>query len=371
MTFLRRTRFALAVLPLTVAPALADVTLAMNGPLTGSYAIFGDQMKRGAEYMVKTINDKGGLLGQKINFIIGDDACDPKQAVNVANKAATAGAKVVIGHYCSGSSIPASDVYHENNIIEISPASTNPKYTDDAFAKKWNNVFRTCGRDDYQGVTAGTWVASNFKGKKVAILHDKSPYGKGLADATRAQINKLGLQEILYEGYNPGEKDYNAIISRLKQTGVDMVYIGGYHTEVGLMLRQARDAGLQAQFMSGDANSSEELAAIAGPAADGFLFTFGPDARKMPSAKNLVEAFRAQGFDPEGYTLYTVAAVEVWSQAVQKANSFDAGKVSAAIKGNTFETVLGNISFDEKGDVKDPKYMLYIYKGGKYSEMQM
>src|SRR5215212_9299890 len=152
------------------APARADVTVAVNGPMTGSYAIFGDQMRKGGEFIVKELNVKGGVLGQKIQLTVGDDACDPKQAV------------AVIGHYCSGSSIPASDVYHENNILQISPASTNPKLTDDAAQKGWKNVFRTCGRDDFQGVIAGTWIADKYKGKKIAILHDKSPYGKGLAD---------------------------------------------------------------------------------------------------------------------------------------------------------------------------------------------
>jgi branched-chain amino acid transport system substrate-binding protein len=339
--------------------------------MTGPYAVFGDQMKRGAEFYVKELNAKGGVLGQKVNIILGDDACDPKQAVAVANKAATERVAAVIGHYCSGSSIPASDVYHENNILQISPASTNPKYTDDAAQKGWKNVFRTCGRDDYQGVTAGTWIAEHYKGKKVAILHDKSPYGKGLADATRAQLGKLGFKEALYEAYTPGEKDYTAIISRLKSLGADLVYIGGYHTEAGLMLRQARDQGLQAQFMSGDANATDELPGIAGPAIEGFLFTFGPDPRKNPAAKQVVDAMRAQGFDPEGYTLYTVAALQAWAEAASKAGTTAMPKIADALRSQTFDTVLGPLSFDQKGDVKNPKYVLYVWKNGKYGEAGM
>jgi len=353
------------------APARADVTVAVNGPMTGSYAIFGDQMRKGGEFIVKELNVKGGVLGQKIQLTVGDDACDPKQAVAVANKAATEKAVAVIGHYCSGSSIPASDVYHENNILQISPASTNPKLTDDAAQKGWKNVFRTCGRDDFQGVIAGTWIADKYKGKKIAILHDKSPYGKGLADATRAQLVKLGVKEALYEGYNPGEKDYTAIVSRLKSLGADLVYVGGYHTEVGLMLRQSRDAGFNAQFMSGDANASEELPAIAGPAVEGFLFTFGPDPRKIPTAKETVDAIRASGFEPEGYTLYSVAAFQVWAQAAAAAGTVAMPKIAEAIRGKSFDTVLGTISFDQKGDVKDPKYVLYVFKNGKYGEAGM
>jgi branched-chain amino acid transport system substrate-binding protein len=363
---------AMGLWAVMAAPATAaDILVALNGPITGPYAIFGEQMKRGAEFLISDINKRGGLLGQKINLTVGDDACDPKQAVAVANRAVTAGVKAVFGHYCSGSSIPASDVYHEAGVIQITPASTNPKFTDDAAAKGWKNVFRTCGRDDFQGVVAGNFINERFKDKKVAILHDKSPYGKGLADATKSQINKLGIKEILYEGYNPGEKDYNAIVSRLKSVGAEFVYIGGYHTEAGLILRQSRDAGLTAQFMSGDANGSEELGAIAGSAIEGFLFTFGPDARKYPSAKSLVDAFRAQGFEPEGYTLYTVAAVQVWSQAAEKAKSTDTAKVAAAIRSNTFDTVIGPLSYDDKGDIKEPKYVVYIWKNGKYGEYNM
>ncbi|WP_046863447.1 branched-chain amino acid ABC transporter substrate-binding protein [Microvirga massiliensis] len=364
-----RLLLALSLTAGLAGPASADILMAINGPMTGSYAIFGDQMKRGAEFIVDRLNAKGGVLGQKIAIMVGDDACDPKQAVAVANKAATAGAKVVIGHYCSGSSIPASDVYHENDILQISPASTNPKLTDDAATKGWKNVFRTCGRDDYQGVIAGRWIAEHFKDKKIAILHDRSPYGKGLADATKAELNKLGVKEALYEAYNPGEKDYSAIISRLKSLGADMVYIGGYHTEVGLMLRQARDQGFNAQFMSGDANATDELLGIAGPAVEGFLFTFGPDPRKNPAAKETVEAIKAQNFEPEGYTLYTVAAVQVWADAAEKAGTVDMPKIAEAIRGHSFDTVLGTLAFDQKGDIKDPKYVLYEFKNGKYSEV--
>jgi branched-chain amino acid transport system substrate-binding protein len=339
--------------------------------MTGPYAVFGDQMKRGAEFAVKEINDRGGLLGQRVQVTVGDDACDPKQAVAVANKAVTAGAKAVIGHYCSGSSIPASDVYQEAGIVQISPASTNPKFTEDAASRGWKTVFRTCGRDDFQGLTAANFIAERFKDKRIAILHDKSPYGKGLADSTRAELAKRGVKEALYEAYNPGEKDYSAVISRLKSMNADLVYIGGYHTEVGLMLRQARDAGLKAQFMSGDANATDEMPGIAGPAVEGLLFTFGPDARKFPTAKAAVDAMRASGFDPEGYTLYTMAAVQVWAAAATKAGTLDATKVAAALRGQTFDTVIGPLAFDAKGDVKEPKYVLYTFKDGKYGEAGM
>jgi branched-chain amino acid transport system substrate-binding protein len=360
-----------AALALAVAgTAKADVTIAVNGPITGPYAVFGDQMKRGAEFAIAEINAKGGLLGQQVKVTVGDDACDPKQAVSVANKEVTEGVKAVIGHYCSGSSIPASAVYQEANILQITPASTNPKLTDDAAAKGWWHVFRTCGRDDTQGVTDARFLVERYKGKRIAVLHDKSPYGKGLADETLKGLDKAGVKPAMYEAYNPGEKDYSAIITRLKSENIDVVFVGGYHTEVGLMLRQSQDAGYKGQWMSGDANATDELRQIAGASSDGFLMTFGPDQRNNPAAKDVVAAMRKSGFDPEGYTLYTVAAVQVWSAAAKAAGTLDSKKVAAQIRGKSFDTVIGKLSYDQKGDVLDPKYVVYIWKDGKYTELK-
>jgi branched-chain amino acid transport system substrate-binding protein len=360
---------ALAATVLAAPPASADIRVAVVGPITGQYAIFGDQMKRGAEYMVAEINKNGGVNGEKLVLEVGDDACDPRQAVNVANQMATKKVAVVFGHYCSGSSIPASAVYNENGILQITPASTNPALTDDAAKKGWNNIFRTCGRDDKQGVVAGDFIATKFKGKTIAVLDDKSAYGRGLADETAKQLATHGVKPALRESYTQGEKDFSALISKLKQARVDVVYVGGYHTEVGLMLRQAKEQGFGAQFMSGDANATDELGKIAGPAADGFLFTFGPDARKFPTAKKVVDDLNKSGFDPEGYTLYTVAAVQVWADAAKAAKSTALETLVKALHQRSFDTVLGPLSFDQKGDQKEPKYNVYLYKDGKYAEL--
>lgn len=347
-----------------VLPARADVTIAVVGPMTGPYAVFGDQMKRGAEWAVRELNAKGGINGQKIELTLGDDACDPKQAVATANVMAGKHVAVVIGHYCSGSSIPASSVYAENDILEISPASTNPTFTERGM---WN-VLRTCGRDDKQGVTAGDYIAKTYKDKRIAVLHDKSAYGKGLADEMKKELNKRGVKEALYDGFNPGEKDYSALVTKLQAGRFDVVYIGGYHTEVGLILRQARAAKYEAQFISDDANATNELWTIANTAANGMLMTFGPDPRKNPAAKATVEAMMQDKFDPEGYTLYTVAAVQVWAEAATRIKSLEPKKVAAAIHGKSFDTVLGKLTFDAKGDILDPKYVFYVWKDGKYSE---
>ncbi len=351
-------------------PARADVLVATVGPMTGEYASFGEQMRRGAEQAVKDINAKGGVLGQKVKLEIGDDACDPKQAVAVANKLASEGVKFVDGHYCSGSSIPASAVYHEENILQITPASTNPALTDDAAKKGWRNIFRTCGRDDAQGAFAGAWIAQHYKGKKVAILDDKTAYGAGLAQQTLANMEKNGLKPAMVEHYTAGEKDYSALVSRMKAAGIDVFYIGGYHTEAGLMVRQAREQGWNAQLISGDALVTDEFWKITGPSGEGTMMSFAPDPRKYPEAQAVVAEFKKAGYEPEGYTLYTYAALQVWAEAVAQTKSLDTNKLEAALHGHTFNTVVGKLTFDQKGDITHPEYVWFVWHGGKYAQMQ-
>ena len=342
--------------------ALADILIAVAGPMTGQYASFGEQFRRGAEMAVADLNASGGVLGEKLKLTIGDDACDPKQAVAVANKFASEGVQFVAGHFCSGSSIPASKVYEEENILQISPGSTNPKLTEEGGP----NVFRVCGRDDQQGLVAGDYLADKFSGKKIAILHDKTAYGKGLADETKKQLNKRGINEAMYEAYTAGEKDYSALVSKMKGAGVDVFYLGGYHTEAGLMVRQAREQGYNVQLVSGDALVTDEFWKITGDAGAGTLMTFSPDPRKNAMAVPVVKKFRDTGYEPEGYTLYTYGAIQAWAKAVAKAKSADTDKVVAALQGSDYDTVLGKIGFDDKGDVTAPGYVFYVWQNGTY-----
>jgi branched-chain amino acid transport system substrate-binding protein len=341
--------------------AQAQIKIGVAGPVTGPNATFGAQLKNGAEQAVQDINAAGGINGQKLELVIGDDVSDPKQGVSVANKFAAEGVKMVVGHFNSGVSIPASEVYEEAGIIQITPASTNPRFTDRGL---WN-TFRICGRDDQQGAVAGAYLADRFKGKKVAVIHDKTPYGKGLADETQKTMNSKGLKEVMYEGINPGEKDYSALVSKLKQANVDVVYFGGLHTEAGLIIRQMRDQGLQAPLMSGDGIVSAEFVSIAGPGADGTLMTFSPDPRKNPAAKDVVAKFKAKNFEPEAYTLYSYAAVQVLAEAAKQAGGVTPKKMSETIRqGKPFKTVLGELSFDKKGDITRPDYVMYTWKKG-------
>ncbi len=360
--------FSAALLGST-AMAQAEIVIASAGPMTGAYAAFGEQLRRGAEQAVKDINAAGGVNGEQLKLVIGDDACDPKQAVAVANDLASQGVVFVAGHFCSGSSIPAGDVYAEEGILQISPASTNPAYTEGPAEKGVTTVFRTCGRDDQQGDFAGHWLAENYKGKNVAVVHDKSTYGKGLADLTKQFMNEGGLKEVAYEAITAGDKDFTALITKLKSLNVDAIYFGGYHTEAALIARQAAEQGLKAPLLSGDALNTVEYAQLAGPAADGTRFTNAAEARNLPTAKKAVEEFKASGYDPEGYTLSTYAAVQVWSAAANEAGTTEAAKVAEVMRSKRWDTVIGNIGFDEKGDLTENTYVWFEYKGGNYSQV--
>ena len=339
--------------------ASAQVKFGMAGPITGPSAATGAQMKNGVDQAAEDINKTGGILGQKIAVEYGDDVSDPKQGVSVANKFAGDGVKFVIGNYNSGVTIPSSEVYQENGILEISPASTNPTVTE---RKMWN-IFRVCGRDDQQGKVAGAYILKHFKGKKIAVVHDKTTYGKGLADETKKAINKGGMKEVLYEGINTGEKDYSALVSKIKQSGADLVYFGGLYTEGGLIVRQMRDQGVKAPLMGGDGITSDEFASVGGPGVEGTLMTYGPDPRNKPEAKKVVAEFRAKKFEPEAYTLYSYAGVQVIKQAAEAAKSLDPKKVAEKMhSGMKFKTVLGDLSFDKKGDITKLDYVMYLWK---------
>ncbi|WP_442581307.1 branched-chain amino acid ABC transporter substrate-binding protein [Mesorhizobium sp. ASY16-5R] len=347
--------------------AWADIVIGVGGPITGPNAAFGAQLQKGAEQAAADINAAGGINGEQVKIVVGDDASDPKQGISVANKFFSDGVKFIVGHFNSGVTIPAIEqVYGENGIFVITPAATNPKVTEMGVP----TVFRTCGRDDQQGSVAGAYLASKFKDAKIAVVHDKTPYGQGLADETKKAMNAAGVTEVMYEGVNIGDKDFSALIGKMKEAGVSIIYWGGLHTEAGLIIRQAADQGLKATLVSGDGIVSNELASIAGDAVAGTLNTFGPDPTLNPANKEIVEKFKAAGFNPEAYTLYSYAAVQVIAEAAAAAKSTDPVEVAKAAHAGTFKTVLGEMSFDEKGDPKLPGYVMYEWvKGddGKYT----
>ena len=326
---------------------------------------------KGATAAAEKINASGGINGKKIEIVQGDDQCDPKQARAVANTFVNEKVHAVVGHFCSSSTIPASEVYDEANLLQVTPASTNPKVTDRGLAA----VFRVCGRDDQQGNVAGDFIAKRLKAKRVAVIHDKDTYGQGLADATNARLKTNGVKAVLYEGITRGDKDFNSLVTKMKGLKVDTIYFGGIHTEAGLIVRQSREQGLKATFFSGDGIVTNEFAEIAGPATNGVLMTFGADPRNLPDAKEAVAAFRDSGYEPEAYTLYSYAALQVIANALA-ANDLttDGGKLAAYMKANSFSTVMGKKEFDSKGDLKVTDYVVYKWApagDGKYTYKEL
>ncbi|WP_426131382.1 branched-chain amino acid ABC transporter substrate-binding protein [Pararhizobium sp. PWRC1-1] len=346
-----------------VASVQAEVLIGVAGPMSGANAWPGEQMQRGAELAVMDINTAGGVLGEHVRLLTADDFCDPDQGVAAARKLVSDGAIFVAGHYCSGASIPASSIYEKVGVLMISPASSNPTLTELGRA----NVFRVIIRDDADGVMDGNYLADNWKGPQIAILHDNTVFGKGLADSTREQLSKRGVTEAIYKSFEPGKSDYSAEIVELQSANIAVLYVGGYQTEMGLLIRAARDRGYNVQLVTGSGVlATEEFGLIAGPAAEGTRFTSFPDPRLNPNALEVIKRFRADGFDPEGYTLLTYAAIQTWAAAVDKAGSLELQAVIVALRENEFTTVIGPIAFDTKGDITTQTPVWYVWKAGTY-----
>ena len=346
--------------------ARADVLIGVAGPITGGLAWFGEQLERGTALAVADLNAKGGVLGQQVQVITADDYCDPEQAVAAAKKLISDGVIFVVGHYCSAASIPASEIYEAAGILQITPSSSNPILTELGRA----NVFRVQNRDDAVGAAIGNYLADHWFDEKIAILHDSTAFGKYIAEEAKKQLNRRGLTEAVYQAYVPGRADYGAEIDQLQAADVAVAFIGGYHPEIGLMARLARDRGYQVQVVAGTNMGTEEFGLIAGAAAEGTIFTDHADPRGRAEATPVVERFRASGFEPEGDTLYAYAAVQVWAQAVERAGSLEPQAMFAALRENQFDTVLGPIDFDEKGDLTVQSPAWYVWRDGAYVPLE-
>jgi branched-chain amino acid transport system substrate-binding protein len=216
-------------------------------------------------------------------------------------------------------------------------------------------------RDDADAIAAGNYLADHWADKKIAILHDNTTFGKGVAEGTKKQLNKRGVTEAIYESYLPGKVTYGPEIDALQAADVAALFIGGYHTEIALMARAARDRGYPVQLVTAMSLQSEDFGLIAGAAAEGALFLDVADPRGRAEAAPVVERFRASGYEPEGYTLYAYAAVQVWAQAAEKAGSLGLEPMIASLREHQFDTVLGPIDFDDKGDLTVQNPVMYVW----------
>lgn len=371
-TFYKKGFVALAVAAAlgVSAFAQADVKIGVAGPMTGANAAFGEQYMKGAQAAADAVNAAGGVNGEKIVLVKGDDACEPKQAVTVAKDLTNQKVAGVVGHFCSSSTIPASEIYDEAGIIAITPGSTNPQVTERGLGA----MFRMCGRDDQQGIVAGDYIVDVLKGKKVAVIHDKDTYGQGLADATKAQLIKRGVTPVIYEGLTRGEKDFSALVTKIRAAGADVVYFGGLHPEAGPLVKQLRTEGLKdVKFMSDDGIVTDELVTTAGGPqyVDGVLMTFGADPRLLPDSKAVVEQFRKAGTEPEGYTLYAYASVQALAAGFNGAKSNKGEDAAKWLKSHPVKTVMGEKTWDAKGDLKVSDYVVYQWDAsGKYHQLE-
>jgi branched-chain amino acid transport system substrate-binding protein len=348
-----------------VGSAHAERLIAIAAPLTGENAAWGGQIRQGAEMAVADLNAKGGVLGEKVKLEIADDACDPKLAVQVAHQLVAKKIGFVYGHWCSGATIPASVVYNDAKILNVT-TSSNPLVTE----RGLKNIFRIFGRDDQQGVVAGTFITRRFKDRKIAVVDDRSTYGKGLADVMAATLEAAKQKPVLRESVTVGEKDYSPLIGKMKAAGVEAMAYGGYHGEVVTILKQAHQAGLKLMVVGGDALANTDLVRDAGALTDNVMFTFPPDHRKNPANANVVRKFREAKIEPEGYVLYAYAAINLYAQAAEKAKSVAFADLQKTLASGTFDTVIGKLTFDAKGDNQSPGFVVYQWKGKQYDNVK-
>jgi branched-chain amino acid transport system substrate-binding protein len=363
--FLIRLVVVLGLLHVVTSAVRAEVVIGLASPLTGPMAWAGASNQLGAESAVADLNARGGVLGERLELLAVDDFCDPDQALMAAEKLVDAGVPLVIGHHCSHATLPASKVYAAAGVLMITPFTTNPKLTEQGFP----TVFRMCGRDDRQGQVAGAFLAERFGNKSIAIVHDRTVYGQGLAEQTKKRLNERGGREVLFEGVQLGQVDFSDLVQKMRTRDVQVLYYAGLRHEAGLLVRQAYDQGYRPQVIAGDGVGGEEFALIAGSAADGTLMTYLASPPATAENALVAERFAAKGYAGSfGLgTFRSYAVVQAWAQAVERAGTFAPGAVADALRTFQFDTVVGRIGFDDKGDVIGfGTYVWFVWQGGEF-----
>ncbi|MCL2872666.1 MAG: high-affinity branched-chain amino acid ABC transporter substrate-binding protein [Betaproteobacteria bacterium] len=331
------------------------IKVAVASAITGPVAQYGDMHRAGIHMAVEQANAAGGVLGKKIELVEMDDACEPKQSPAVANKVVSEKIKFVLGHVCSGAFKPAAQIYDENDILMISSSATS----DDLSTYGYKTFFRTIGKDSQQGPAAADYIINKIKPKKLAIIHDKQTYGQGVATQVKNTVEKHGMKPVMFEGINKGDTDFSALITKMKQAGVDFVYYGGYHPELIILLRQARDQNLGARWMGPEGAAVSD---VKGESAEGLLVTLPPDFSKDPSNAKIVEAFKAKKQDASGvFVMTSYAAAQVLMEAIKGAQSEDPKKVAAYMHKNKFKTVLGDVEFTPEGDWATARFDIFVW----------
>ena len=352
-----------------LSPAADTIKLGVAGPHSGDLASYGIPTVEAAKLVVKDVNAKGGILGKKVELLVEDDVCKPEVATNTATKLLSEKVDVVLGHICSGATKAALGIYKDSKIIAMSPSATNPALTQSG---DYPNFFRTIASDDAQARLEVDFALNKLKLKKIAVLHDKGDYGKGLDEFAKGFLEKDKRAEVvLYEGITPGAVDYSAIVQKIKRSGAQAVIFGGYHPEASKIVTQMRKKKMKTIFISDDGVKDDTFIKVAKKYAEGVYATGPMDVSKNPMAIAANEAYKkAYGTDPGAFFLNAYAATQALLNAIQKAGSTDYDAVEKALRTDYVETPLGKIRFDKRGDAEGVGFSIYQVQKGKYVELK-
>ncbi|MBJ7264431.1 MAG: branched-chain amino acid ABC transporter substrate-binding protein [Burkholderiaceae bacterium] len=341
------------------AVSAETIKIGVAGPSTGPVTQYGQMVREGVDTAIERINAAGGVDGKQLEAVAFDDACEPKQAPVVANRVVNQKIGFVVGHVCSGATIAAADVYDNEGVVMVTPSATAPALTD---GKNYQFILRTIGRDDQQGPAAAKYIIESLKPKKVAVLHDKQSYGQGIATSVRDTLKKGGIEVALFEGINAGDADYSAVITKIRGSGVDFIYYGGYHPELGLLMRQAREQGLKAVFMGPEGAGNPDINAIAGDAAEGMLLTLPADFSQNPANAPIVKAFADKNRNASGaFQLTAYSATQVIADGIKGAKSTDPEAVLKFMRANAFDTPIGKVSWNKQGDLNAFEFQVFTW----------
>lgn len=345
------------------------IKIGVAGAHSGDLASYGIPSIKAAELVVEEWNANGGVLGKQIELVIEDDVCKPEVATNTAAKLVGEEVVAVIGHICSGATKAALGIYKDSNIITISPSATNPPLTQSG---DYPNFYRTIAPDDAQARMEVDFATQTLGFKKLAVLHDKGDYGKGLAEFAKAMIESDGIAEVvLYEGITVGAVDYSAVINKIKNSGAEAIIFGGYHPEASKLVGQMKKKGMDTVFISDDGVKDDTFIKVAGEYAEGVYATGPMDTSTDPMTIAANKAHQDKyGEDPGAFFLNAYAATQAILNAIDKADSTDYDKVSKALKSEYVDTTLGNISFDEKGDAIGVGFSVFQVQNGAYVEIK-
>ena len=364
--------FILTIISATLSctkPDTQSIKIGVAGAHSGDLASYGLPSVKAAELVANEINSKGGILGKKVELLIEDDVCKPEIATNSATKLVSQDVHAVLGHICSGATKAALGIYKDSKIVTMSPSATNPDLTQSG---EYPNFFRTIASDDAQAKLEVDFALDVLKLKKIAVLHDKGDYGKGLAEFAKSFIEQSGKAElVLYEGITPGAVDYSAVVQKIKLSAAEAVIFGGYHPEASKIVMLMRKKKMDTIFISDDGVKDITFIKVAGEYAEGVYATGPKDVSMNPLAiKANEEHKKTYGSDPGAFFLNAYAAAQALFKAIENAGSTDYEKIIKALRTKYVDTPLGNISFNEKGDAIGVGFSMFQVKNGTYVEIK-